>query len=96
MGIEKTERALRNSWPPGLAKPKDILQKKKNFRDRISWLVEAAKVEREKLPPGELTKDPIQRPKATVAPGLLSRAAGTLQGLGVQQRSSSRWGTSEE
>lgn len=69
-------------------------RKKKVFRSRISWLVEDPRVGREKLPPGELTKDPIQTQKAILAPGLLSRVAGTLGGLGVQQRSS-RWGSSE-
>ena len=60
------------------------------FRSKIASLIEAPMVGREKLPPGELTKDPTQRHKAVMAPGLLSRAVGTLWGLRIQQRSSSR------
>lgn len=71
-------------------------RKKKVFR-----LVEDPRVGREKLPLEELTKDPIQTQKAILAPGLLSRVAGTLgvwgysrevvDGVAVRGRPSDLW-----
>ena len=63
----KLEGPQRTPSLPDLSKLK-YSPKMKVFRGRISWLVEAPRVGREKLPPGEITKEPIQRHKAILAP----------------------------
>lgn len=40
----KVRRALKNTWPPGLAKPKDAPQEKQVFRSKIASLIGAPMV----------------------------------------------------